>query len=275
MPLQLLVPFSYVALTYFLNGQPLEEFRFVNFSLIFVLTAVIAQAHGIIISAIFSQNLMAAVYLGPISALPLLLFSGFLVRIERMPWIIRPLTYVSYMRFGFEGIVISIYGFNRCGDEAVEQIRRVRKQLDAYFTNLMGFVEAGINCEEDWDKANIVMLNSSETNQMANLTGRHADLRLDLSSLKASVVGEQQSERLMLAENKTENNGINQLFNNLLDVLFNSQLDKHGKIVPRVMQLFDLKDAFLYRSVLALTIFTIVTRIMCFYIIRYKATMRN
>ena len=216
---------------------------------------------------------MAAVYLGPISALPLLLFSGFLVRIERMPWIIRPLTYVSYMRFGFEGIVISIYGFNRCGDEAVEQIRRLRKQLDSYFAQLMGFVEAGINCEEDWDKANVVMLDSNVTVTSV----RHMDLRLNLNSLKASIIGESagQSERLMLADNKTDNSGINTLFNNLLDVLFNSQLDEKGKIVPRVMQLFDLKDAFLYRSVVALTIFTIVTRIMCFYIIRYKATMRG
>ena len=49
-------------------------------------------------------------------------FSGFLVRIERMPFIMRPFTYLSYMRFSFEGIVISLYGFNRCGDEAVEQV---------------------------------------------------------------------------------------------------------------------------------------------------------
>ena len=206
--------------------------------------------------------------------MPLLLFSGFLVRIERMPWIIRPLTYVSYMRFAFEGMVIAIYGFNRCGDDAVEQIRRVRKQLDSYFTNLMGFVEAGINCEEDWDKQNIVMLDSNMTSEV--VSSRHMDLRLDLNSLKASVVGEQ-SQRLVMAdpENKTDSNGINTLFNNLLDVLFNSQLDENGKIVPRVMQIFDLKDAFLYRTMVALSIFTIVTRVMCYYIIRYKATMRG
>ena len=211
--------------------------------------------------------------MGPISALPLLLFSGFLVRIERMPWIIRPLTYVSYMRFAFEGMIIAIYGFNRCGDDSVEQIRRVRKQLDAYFTNLMGFVEAGINCEDDWDKANVVMLDSNVT---SNLTSsRHMDLRLDLSSLRASVVGEPSQKLLLAAENKTVSNGINTLFNNLLDVLFNSQLDEKGKIVPRVMQIFDLKDEFLYRTMVALTIFTIVTRVMCYYIIRYKATMRS
>lgn len=48
LPLQLIVPFMYVAITYYLNGQLMEEFRFVNFSLIFVLTAVIAQAHGMV-----------------------------------------------------------------------------------------------------------------------------------------------------------------------------------------------------------------------------------
>lgn len=93
----------YVSVTYYLTGQLMEQFRFINFSLIFVLTAFVAQCHGIIVSAIFSKNIMTAVFLGPVTALPLLLFSGFLVRIERMPWIIRPFTYLSYMRFAFEG----------------------------------------------------------------------------------------------------------------------------------------------------------------------------
>ena len=56
----------YVSITYILNGQLMEPFRFINFSLIFILTAVIAQCHGIIVGAIFSQDIMTAVYLGEI-----------------------------------------------------------------------------------------------------------------------------------------------------------------------------------------------------------------
>ena len=136
----------------------------------------------------------------------------------------------------------------------------------------MNFVKAGINCEEDWDKADLRMGNDNWT------TISHSDLRLDLNSLKESITIDERSERLMVEVKQPENdteNGINTLFNNLLDVMFNSQLDDNGKIVPRVMQLFDLKDAFLYRTIIALLIFTVITRIMSYYIIRYKANLRG
>lgn len=165
--------------------------------------------------------------------------------------------------------MISIYGFNRCGDEAVEQVKRVRSQLDTYFTNLMNFVTAGINCEEDWDKSNLVMI------ETLNNSTNHLNLRLDLNSLRESVLDETNQKLILESEeNKTEN-GLNNLFNNLLDFMLNSQLDDSGKIVPRVMQLFDLKDEFLFRTIIALLIFAIITRIISYYIIKYKATLRG
>lgn len=142
----------------------------------------------------------------------------------------------------------------------------------------MKFVQAGIECD-DWDKMNLRADYGSEreyeviTNM--NRTYDSGNLILNLNTLKASVLNETNQQLIQAAENKTEENGISSLFNNLLDVMFNSQLDDNGKIIPRVMQIFDLKDAFLMRTIMALIIFNIVTRIISYYVIRYKATLRG
>lgn len=128
-PFQLLIPLAYVAITYYLNGEPEELSRFVQYAGIFVLTALISQCHGVVIGALFHKQITTAVYLGPISAMPFLLLSGFLVRVQRMPRVLRPLANFSFLRFSFEGVLVSIYGFNRCGDDAVAEVRDRRTVL--------------------------------------------------------------------------------------------------------------------------------------------------
>ena len=122
-PFQILIPMTYVAITYHLNGEPKELWRFFHYSIIFLFTALISQCHGVVIGALFHREITTAVYLGPISAMPFLLLSGFLVRVQRMPPILRPLTNFSFIRFSFEGVLLAIYGFNRCGDDAVDEVK--------------------------------------------------------------------------------------------------------------------------------------------------------
>lgn len=55
----------------------------------------------------------AGVFLGPISTIPLVLFSGFFANLKDIPVYLKWLPYMSYVKYSFEATMISIYGLDR------------------------------------------------------------------------------------------------------------------------------------------------------------------
>ena len=103
-----------VSIMYPMTGQLPVIWRFVLFYLISCLSSEVCQTIGTFTGILMSNDIISAALVTVASSMPALFFAGFLVRYSSMPWFFRPMTYVSYMRYGFEALLIIIYGFDRC-----------------------------------------------------------------------------------------------------------------------------------------------------------------
>jgi hypothetical protein len=144
----------YIVIVYNTTGQPEEVMRQFCLLLIAVLLAFTAQSIGESVSAIWMNNQNAAVFAGGIIPLPMILFGGFLVKVSRMPVYLQPLSWFSFLRFAFEAMLVTCYGFQRC-DYAYEQFLRnvnasaITKPLWAqYLPFMLDFIDAKKEEEE-------------------------------------------------------------------------------------------------------------------------------
>ncbi|XP_011496456.1 PREDICTED: ATP-binding cassette sub-family G member 4 [Ceratosolen solmsi marchali] len=110
-PFQIVYSIAYVIIVYFMTSQPLETDRFLMYLNICILTSLVAQSIGLLIGAAMSVE--TGVFIGPVTSVPIVLFSGFFVNFNAIPAYLRFLSYVSYIRYGFEGAMITVYGYNR------------------------------------------------------------------------------------------------------------------------------------------------------------------
>ncbi|XP_036328007.1 ATP-binding cassette sub-family G member 4-like [Rhagoletis pomonella] len=118
LPFQIFFSSVYVIVVYYLTSQPMEWLRISMFVFICVLTSLVAQSLGLLIGA--GMNIEAGVFLGPVTTIPTILFSGFFVNFDTIPGYLQWVTYVSYVRYGFEGAMVSIYGMDRAKLECHE-----------------------------------------------------------------------------------------------------------------------------------------------------------
>lgn len=104
-----------VAYVYFASGFPAQDyFRFGLLFMTTMLLAAIWDCRGFFFSVLFKGDTLKAVLTANGLILVLFLLSGFYVKQEALNDVVKPLSYVSDMKYGYSSVVASLYGFNRC-----------------------------------------------------------------------------------------------------------------------------------------------------------------
>nr|XP_033326604.1 ATP-binding cassette sub-family G member 1-like [Megalopta genalis]XP_033326605.1 ATP-binding cassette sub-family G member 1-like [Megalopta genalis]XP_033326606.1 ATP-binding cassette sub-family G member 1-like [Megalopta genalis] len=112
MPAQLLVSTIYLSMVYLITGQPLELFRCALFFGICFICMFIAESMAMAIAT--TLNIVNGTFVGPAISVPLMLVAvQGIGESEGLPIYRKMIMYLSYIRYGLEGLITALYGYNR------------------------------------------------------------------------------------------------------------------------------------------------------------------
>ncbi|KZC09021.1 PREDICTED: ATP-binding cassette sub-family G member 1-like [Dufourea novaeangliae] len=111
-PAQLLVSSIYLSMVYVITGQPMEFFRCATFFGICFICMFIAESIGLAIGS--TLNIVNGTFVGPALTVPLMLVAvQGMGEQQALPIYRKLIMYLSYIRYGLEGLVTILYGYNR------------------------------------------------------------------------------------------------------------------------------------------------------------------
>ncbi|XP_076174548.1 ATP-binding cassette subfamily G member 4 isoform X2 [Ptiloglossa arizonensis] len=111
-PVQVLVSTIYLSMVYVITGQPLELFRCTMFFSICFMCMFIAESMALAIAS--TLNIVNGTFVGPAISVPLMLLAvQGLGETQTLPIYRKLIMYLSYIRYGLEGLITALYGFNR------------------------------------------------------------------------------------------------------------------------------------------------------------------
>lgn len=97
-PFRILYPLIYSIIIYRMTGQLDDNQRFIGFILLNILLAFVAQSKGILIGALYANQVDSAVFVAPLTTVPVILFGGFFVNLSGLPKYLSCLPLFSYFK---------------------------------------------------------------------------------------------------------------------------------------------------------------------------------
>lgn len=110
-PIQFTAISLYILIVYYMSDQLLELQRFCLYTLMCFAVSIVAQTFGLLIGT--GMKVQHGMIFGPLTILPFLIFSGFFVQFRDAHPYLRWLFHLSFLKYGFEGVMIAIYGYDR------------------------------------------------------------------------------------------------------------------------------------------------------------------
>ncbi|XP_076239728.1 ATP-binding cassette sub-family G member 1 [Calliopsis andreniformis] len=142
-PVQLLVGTIYLSMVYVITGQPMELFRFSMFFSICFICMFIGESMALAIAS--TLNIVNGIFAGPAMSVPLMLVAvQGLGETDTLPIYRKLIMYLSYIRYGLEGLITALYSHNReklhcppeeifCEFSAPRQLLRSMQMEDVVF----------------------------------------------------------------------------------------------------------------------------------------------
>lgn len=116
-PATLLFPLIYAVFTWFLVESPPGIWRFFVYIALIVSTSLLSHSFAMVISIHFINNTIASLICGAMLFVPFFIFSGFVIPVNKLPYYVRPFTYLSVYKLSIEAVLIIFYGFGRCNPD--------------------------------------------------------------------------------------------------------------------------------------------------------------
>ncbi|XP_043587169.1 ATP-binding cassette sub-family G member 4-like isoform X3 [Bombus pyrosoma] len=110
-PIQFTAISLYILIVYYMSDQLLELQRFCLYTLMCFAVSMVAQTFGLLVGT--GMKVQHGMIFGPLTILPFLIFSGFFVQFRDAHPYLRWLFHLSFLKYGFEGVMIAIYGYDR------------------------------------------------------------------------------------------------------------------------------------------------------------------
>lgn len=297
-PFQLTLPFLAMSLSYYATGQPYSylQWRFMSITAILILSSLIAQSQGLLFGAILMDKMKAAVFVAPAATTPIILFAGFLVRTQSIPYYLRPLSNLSYLRYAIEACLISRYGFNQCEcDPAI--FNQTVPELPPIARTMLDYWLSSFKAEQQQNNNNLPSLASSNSTDLTS-DNNSTSLSLFNNNNSTSFLSNNTSNGTIVYSNLTaitttsspihptddyvggvaaavSSNNQPDLFTKLIDSLakansFGRNITSCDQVLPYPMIDYNLKDSQLFDCFAVLLFMLIFTRFLTFFIVSYK-----